>query len=91
MADVYENIYERGRVTWFSSEDEGGPDVGIAVGLGSKMALYAGDLPNPNSHGFKLYSENEDFPSVIIADGIDPEGSRTLMDALAFVLAKDVS
>lgn len=35
--------YERGSVLWHC-EDEGGPDVGIQVGLGGGWSLYMGEL-----------------------------------------------
>lgn len=35
--------YERGSVLWHSSEEDGGPDVGIQVGLGAGWSLYMGE------------------------------------------------
>jgi hypothetical protein len=36
--------YDRGTVLWHSSEEDGGPDVGIQVGLGEGWTLYFGEL-----------------------------------------------
>lgn len=37
--------YDAGSVVWHSSDEEGGPDVGIQLGLGSGFSLYFGELP----------------------------------------------
>jgi hypothetical protein len=33
-----------GRVTWHSSDEDSGPDVGLSLGLGGGQALYVGEL-----------------------------------------------
>lgn len=38
--------YDAGSVLWHSSEEDGGPDVGIQVGLGSGFSLYLGEVSN---------------------------------------------
>ena len=38
--------YDRGSVVWHSSEEDGGPDVGIQIGLGHGFSLYAGEVSN---------------------------------------------
>lgn len=38
--------YDRGSVVWHCSEEDGGPDVGIQVGLGGGFALYCGEIAN---------------------------------------------
>lgn len=45
--------YERGSVLWHCSEEDGGPDVGIQVGLGGGWAIYMGEMPNStlDDHG----------------------------------------
>ncbi len=35
---------ERGRVTWHSSEEDAGPDVGLALGLGDGTILWCGEI-----------------------------------------------
>lgn len=38
--------YDRGSVLWHCSEEHGGPDVGIQVGLGGGWSLYCGEVAN---------------------------------------------
>ncbi len=76
-------LYERGVVIWHTSEEGGGPDVGISVGLGDGSMLYAGDLPDPAGHGLKLYMRKD---SVLIASHIDPEAGRDLIERLGVIL-----
>jgi len=35
---------EFGRVTWHSSEEDGGPDVGLMLGLGDGRAMWVGEI-----------------------------------------------
>ena len=46
MSDDLDNESEFGRVTWLSSEEDGGPDVGVVLGLGEGRSLFIGELPN---------------------------------------------
>lgn len=35
---------EFGKITWHSSEEDGGPDVGMMLGLGGGQALWVGEI-----------------------------------------------
>ena len=41
---------DRGRVTWHSSGEDEGPDVGISLGLGGSRMLWAGEITD-RRHG----------------------------------------
>ena len=45
---------EVGQVQWHSSEEDGGPDVGVAVGLPGGLILWAGEISD------RLHSEDSD-------------------------------
>lgn len=36
--------YERGHVVWHCSEEDGGPDVGLSLGLGNGKAMWVGEI-----------------------------------------------
>lgn len=40
-----------GQVQWHSSEEDGGPDVGILVGLGDGKALWLGEIADGHGLG----------------------------------------
>lgn len=40
-----------GTLTWHSSEDEGGPDCGLELGLGGGRTLYVGELADATIRG----------------------------------------
>jgi hypothetical protein len=52
--------YERGSVLWHCSEEEGGPDVGIQVGLGSGWSLYFGEIANATLEEHEIGQEYPD-------------------------------
>lgn len=37
---------ELGKITWLSSDEDGGPDVGLILGLGDGASLYVGEISN---------------------------------------------
>lgn len=39
---------ERGAVTWHSSDEDSGPDVGLSMGLGDGKLLWVGEVPDRN-------------------------------------------
>ena len=45
---------ELGRVGWHCSDKDGGPDVGISIGLGDKKMLWFGEISDD------IYAEGED-------------------------------
>lgn len=48
--------YDLGSILWHCSDEEGGPDVGIQVGLGNGLSLYFGEVANVTleDHGVDL-------------------------------------
>lgn len=72
--------YDRGSVLWHSSEEDGGPDCGIQVGLGGGYSLYFGELADrtleehgvepvsPSGWWAKLYGPGEGWIIGPIAD-----------------------
>jgi len=100
MADVlsYAEIEARqadfGQVTWHSSEEDGGPDVGLTVGLGNGVYLWAGEMSNQlhaeedcgrlsSSDGWWLilYGPGP-RDSRIIGKCLDEDAARSLTDAM---------
>ncbi len=63
----------RGEVTWHSSDEDSGPDVGLSIGLGDGRVLYVGevskdmadrsDAPDDLGWHLVLYPEAESFAS----------------------------
>lgn len=39
-----DEAYERGRIVWHCSEEDGGPDVGMSLGLGHGWAMWVGEI-----------------------------------------------
>lgn len=85
---------ERGRVTWLTSEEDGGgPDVGMILGLGNGASLYVGEISNAELDAHDL-SETEDGLSgwwivlhrangfEVIAPAVSVEAGRELFDAI---------
>ena len=46
MSELNCDETEFGRLTWLSSEEDSGPDVGVVLGLGAGRALFVGELAN---------------------------------------------
>ena len=51
---TYEQMSQPGRVTWHSSEEDGGPDVGLTVGLGDGKMLWIGERSSKEGDGMGL-------------------------------------
>ena len=50
-------MYDRGVVVYHTSDEDGGsPDVGISVGLGGGVMLYAGEVQGPRKWSVVLYT-----------------------------------
>lgn len=79
LSNDSKRMYEAGLVVAHSSDDSGLPDVGISVGLGDGLMLYAGEIPNPNSEGLVLYAQQESW---IVSTEIDHEAARHLIEVL---------
>lgn len=73
---------EVGQIQWHSSEEDGGPDVGVLLQLPGGWQLWAGELLDSESvmgSGFILYSDTEKH---LIGD-CDYEVARALVEAIA--------
>lgn len=44
MSAVFDAATERGKITWHCSEEDGGPDVGLSLGLGDNRVLWVGAI-----------------------------------------------
>ena len=80
-----------GRVTWHSSGEDEGPDVGLSLGLGGDEMLWLGEMPTKTlaEHGvdttgggwwFVLYGKDSEQ---IVARVEDAEAARALFDRIA--------
>lgn len=59
MREADDPLCEAGKVTWHVSEEGGGPDVGISIGLGNGRQLWIGELLDSESSGvgFALWTQ----------------------------------
>ena len=87
-----------GRVTWLSSEEEGGPDVGLILGLGDGRSLFLGELPNATleEHGvdpghegsgwwWMLYGKTA-VDSAILGPASDTDDARQAFNTLEQII-----
>lgn len=83
--DIYEKMYEPGEVVWHSSNDDGGPDVGISVGLGNAM-LFVGEVPGEKT-AWSLALYPKIGGRLVFGDVADKEVAREAIESLgaAFV------
>ena len=98
MSDDLDNESEFGRVTWLSSEEDGGPDVGVVLGLGEGRSLFIGELPNitlqehgldPNDGSWWL-SMYEPDDHIILGPVRNEDGARDVFDRLFAVLQQSL-
>lgn len=61
--DYKEPSSEPGDVTWHCSEEGGGPDVGMSLGLGNGNVLWAGEISS------NAYAEGGDEAKALSDDG----------------------
>lgn len=75
------DIYERGRVVWHCSDEDGsGPDVGISVGLGD-IAIFAGEVPGqPGPWSMCIY--RKDGPREEIAGTVTGENAVYMIERI---------
>lgn len=82
-----------GGVTWHSSEEDSGPDVGISVYLGKNDRLWAGEIsrslfekngaPFDNDMGWFLVRFGPDNDTKLIAKFSDGEQARDFIEQIA--------
>jgi hypothetical protein len=94
---------ELGRIAWHSSGENEGPDVGLSVGLGNGVTLYAGEIPRATwEEGSADASELGDDGgwwltldtgrgAVPLGRMIDANTGRELIDTLAAALPRQPS
>lgn len=69
-----------GKVTWHSSGEDEGPDVGLQLDLGHGRSLWLGEGQKPTGWQFSLVQGDDIMP---VADVIDHEQARDLFDLIA--------
>lgn len=85
LSDDSERLYERGLLVSHCSDDGGLPDVGISVGLGGGMMLYAGDRPGRSGWAVAIYPMQGE--SIHIAEGVEPEAGVCMVEAVVAAIA----
>lgn len=90
--------YDRGSILWLCSKEDGGPDVGIQLGLGDGFALYIGEVSKMRllEHGIPrvdpaewwtiLYRPHDD---VMIGRVHDTEAAREALEHIAGLLSSE--
>ena len=81
-----DQLYENGLTTWHSSEEDGGPDVGLSLGLGGLVSLFVGDMPGKKSWHMALFFKAGGGP-LSFAKVTDAEAVREAMDYLASAIS----
>lgn len=69
-----------GKVTWHSSGEDEGPDVGLQLDLGHGRSLWLGEGQKPTGWQFSLVHGDDIIP---VADVIDHDQARDLFDLIA--------
>ncbi|MBU2233140.1 MAG: Lar family restriction alleviation protein [Alphaproteobacteria bacterium] len=72
-----------GKVTWHSTEEEGGPDVGLELNLGDGTSLWLGEGDKATGWQFSTVTPYGIIP---VADVIDHDQARALFDRIAAAL-----
>lgn len=62
--------FKPGYVVWHSSEEDGGPDVGLTIGLGNGKLLWIGERCDREGggQGIMIYSRTEMVANASLAD-----------------------
>lgn len=84
---------EIGKITWHSTEDDGGPDVGISMALSGGKELWCGEITNASyrdSGAQALGSDGgwwiilyEKDSHIVVGKCIEEEPAHRLFEALA--------
>lgn len=69
-----------GKVTWHSSGEDEGPDVGLQLDIGGGCSLWLGEGKKPTGWQIAIVHDDEIVP---VADVIDHEQARELFDRIA--------
>lgn len=84
--DTATDMYHLGNVCWHSS-DGYSPDVGISVGLGRGLMLFAGEIPVEGSTGWGLAIYPSSGDRDVIALNVDSDRARHLIALLAVAMS----
>lgn len=83
------DLYGLGSVTWHSSGEDAGPDVGISVGLGKSM-LFVGEVPGQVG-GWSMAIYPLEGERIDIAETVRPDAARDLIEKLGVMLRPKVT
>lgn len=90
-------LYAHGKVTWHSSDEDSGPDVGLSIGLGDGRMLWVGEvskskiaeiegaveLGGDGGWWIVVYGQNE---STVVGKCVSAESARVMFDWLEAAL-----
>ena len=98
LASVGFDETELGRIVWHCSEEDGGPDVGLQLGLGDERSLFVGEMPDstlrecgidlgkhPDGWWVTLYDGNS---TSVVGSVCDQDAARSLFEAIAAAISK---
>lgn len=97
LTELVADETEIGRVTWFSSGEDEGPDCGFGLGLNDGASLYLGEMPKSTLIDHGIETETGDGWWFVLYDGkrteiaarvVDGDAARAIFDRLATALAR---
>jgi hypothetical protein len=80
--DTTEPSTERGVVTWHSSDEDSGPDVGLSIGLGDGKLLWVGEVPDRDGWCLAIYHPLCKGGREDLASFHDAESARAFFDEM---------
>lgn len=86
MSDEDAHMNKPGNVCWHSSEEDGGPDVGISVGLGGGM-LFVGEVPGLIG-GWSMAYYPASGDRIDVADTVNADEAREVIEKIALVIQR---
>lgn len=101
MTNQLEPLTEPGQITWASSDEDGGPDVGITVGLGNDRFLWCGEITKSRwedlagqaasmwgEYGWWLILYGREQP-LVLGKLLDNESAHVLTQILSEALSRE--
>lgn len=79
---------EPGAVAWHSSDEGGGPDVGLSIGLGDGKLLWVGETPDHDGWRLAIYHPAGRGGREDLAQFDDAESGRTFFEELEALVRK---
>lgn len=80
--DQIEPSTERGEVTWHSSDEDSGPDVGLSMGLGDGKLLWVGEVPDRAGWCLAIYHPDKSGGREDLATFDDAESGRVFFEEI---------